>query len=200
MPKNVPYSQILNFLTELVDNKTTGTLFIHTENNRAITIALDKGEIHALYFGARRGRKAIPQIRDITGGSYRLEVSDLVEAFHDLPPTHEILNLLRNPDTKSSPSPTPSTTTSIPISHNEAIEEEKKEILCDKLKSLLGEHMGPIADIVFDDTVEEIGDFCSTPQLTQDLIDKLSEEIDSAKEVEQFKQKAYVTLNKILNS
>ncbi|MES9970089.1 MAG: hypothetical protein ABW092_08650 [Candidatus Thiodiazotropha sp.] len=197
MQKNVPYSHILDFLTDLVDKETSGTLFIHSESNRAITIALDKGRIHALYFGARRGRKAIPLISGITGGSYRLELSDLVEAFHDLPPTHEILNLLRNPEINNRPRPTVS---SPHASHVEAIQEEKKEILCQKLKSLLAEHMGPIAEIVFDDTVDEIGDFCSTPQLTQDLINKLSEEIDNPNEVEQFKDQAYVTLSKVLHS
>ncbi|WP_316368458.1 hypothetical protein [Candidatus Thiodiazotropha sp. CDECU1] len=197
MQKNLPYSQILDFLTELVDKQTTGTLFVHSESNRAITIALDRGRIHALYFGARRGRKAIPLISSITGGSYRLELSDLVEAFHDLPPTHEILNLLRNPQINNKPSPTVSSTST---SHIEAIEEEKKEILCQKLKSLLAEHVGPIAEIVFDDTAEEVGDFCSTPQLTQDLINKLSEEIDNPDEMEQFKDQAYVTLSKILHS
>jgi hypothetical protein len=192
-----PFSQILDALTELVDRKHSGTMFIRSESNHAITIAMDSGRIHAMYFGAKRGRKAIPLLSGISGGSYRFEVSNFVETYHDLPPTPEILNLLRNPSTAKKPSPTASST---PISHGEAIKEEKKDVLCQKLKSLLAEHMGPIAEIVFDDTVDEVGDFCATPKLTEELINRLSEEIDNTSEVEQFRDKAYMTLNEILNS
>jgi hypothetical protein len=192
----LPFSQILDTLTMLVDKKTSGTMFIHSDNNRAITIALDSGRIHAMYFGAKRGRKAIPLISNISAGSYRFEVSSLVESFHDLPPTPEILNLLRNPNTDSKPKSTTSPTTT----HSDVINEEKKEVLCQKLKSLLAEHMGPIAEIIFDDAVDEVGDFCAIPQLTEELINRLSEEIDITAEEKQFRDKAYQTLNEILNS
>lgn len=196
MQVSVPYSQILEFLTSLVDNKASGTLFVHSDNNHAITIALDNGRIHAMYYGARRGRKAIPLVSNISGGRYRFETSSLVETAHELPPTPEILNLLRNPHANNDSSPTVSS----PVTGSEVIKEEKKSILCQELKVLLAEHMGPIADMVFDDVVDEIGDFCSTPQLTQDLINKLSEEIDDMTEVEQFRNKAYVVLNAIMKS
>jgi hypothetical protein len=196
MHKNVPYSQILEFLTDLVDSKTSGTLFVHSECNHAITIALDKGRINAIYFGARRGRKAIPLVSNISSGSYRFEATNLVGSSHDVPSTPEILNLLRSPYAVK----VPGSTVSSPASDDDVIREGKKNILCRELKSLLAEHMGPIADMVFDDVVDEVGDFCSTPQLTQDLINKLSEEIDDASEVRQFKNKAYVALNNILKS
>jgi hypothetical protein len=197
MQNSVPFSQILDFLTELVDNKTSGTLFIHSETNRAITVALDCGQIHALYFGARRGRRAIPLISDISGGSYRFEETNLVDTFHDLPPTPEILSELRaSINVYESPLTVSSTTTS----SNEAIDDDKKRNLCYELKSLLLQHIGPIADIVFDDAVDEVGDFCTTPLLTKDLINKLSEEIDNTAEIEQFRSRAYIVINNILNS
>jgi hypothetical protein len=197
MQKNLPFSQILDTLTMLVDKKTSGTMFIRSDSNHAITIALDSGRIHAMYYGAKRGRKAIPLISNTSAGSYKFEVSNLVESFHDLPPTPEILNLLRNPSSENKPKPTISPAS---IPHGEAIKEEKKEVLSQKLKSLLAEHMGPIAEIVFDDTVDEVGDFCATPQLTEELINRLSEEIDNTSEEEQFRDKAYLTFNEILNS
>lgn len=188
------YSKILEFLTGLVDSKSSGTLFIHSDCNHAITVALDKGHIIALYFGGRRGRKAIPLISKISSGSYRFDESKLVETSQDLPSTPELLNLLRS----SAAAVEFSHSAVSPAAGNEAIEEELKNILCQELKKLLAEHMGPIADVVFDDAASEVGDFCSTPQLTQDLINKLSEEIDDAGEVEQFRKKAFLTLNKIL--
>jgi hypothetical protein len=204
--KYVSYPQILDFLTDLVDSETSGTLFIHSACNRAITFALENGNIHAVYFGARRGRKAIPLISNITGGSYRFEVSDLVEAFHDLPTTHEILHLLRNPHTinvpnHAGPTSTPTTIPAIdPTRGDGQITEEQKSFLCQELKGLLAEHMGPIAEMVFDDTVNDAGDFCATPESTQNFINILSEEIDNTNEVQQFRIKANEVLNKILNS
>lgn len=204
--KNQPYAQILDFLIGLVDSATSGTLFIHTECNRAVTIALDNGEIHALYMGARRGRKAIPLISNITGGSYRFEVSNLIDAVHDLPPTHEILHLLRRPQSSDtavvSERSVPTNTHAIPtpISNHELLSNEKKDVLCHELKELLSEHLGPIAEVVFDDAVEEVGDFRSSPELIHDLINKLSEEIDSTNEVQHFITNANVILNSILMS
>jgi hypothetical protein len=194
MQKDISFSKILEFLTDLIDNKTSGTLYVISECNHAGTISLDKGEINAIYFGARRGQKAIPMISNISRGCYRFEGTNLVERTHELPPTHEILNLLRNPHILNTSSPTAST----PANANELITDENKSRLCRTLKHLLAEHIGPIADMVIDDAVDEIGDFCSTPQLTQDLIDKLSEEIDDNNEVKQFRNKAYAALKDIL--
>jgi hypothetical protein len=202
--RNVSYSKILDFLTTQVDKTMSGTLFIHSKCNRAITIALDSGEIHALYMGARRGRKAIPLISNITGGSYRFEVSDLVEANHDLPPTHEILHLLRRPHSSSNNGTDRSVPANIavtaPMNNTKGLSDEKIDILCQELKGLLSEHLGPIADVVFDDTVDEVGDFYSSPELLQSLINKLSEEIDNNNEVEHFVSNANVILNSILTN
>jgi hypothetical protein len=163
-------------------------MFIHSNCNHAITIALDKGRIHAIYFGAKRGHKAIPMISSISGGSFRFENSGFIETFQNLPPTPEILNLLRNPHSSNeSNSIFPS-----PISNKEAARKEQKDALCQKLKSLFTKYMGPIAEIVFDDIADEIGDLCSTPQLTHDLINKLSEEIESTTEMDEFKKQAHL--------
>ncbi len=195
MSTNVPYSQILSFLTDLVNKKASGTLFIRSESNHAIMIALDNGQIHKIFFGARRGRKAIPLVRSISGGSCKFEASNLAGNAHDLPLTPEILNLLRNPDNLNESRPAASP----PVTNNKEVSEANKNILCQELKSLLAGYMGPFADVVFEDAVAEVGDFCSTPELTQDLIEKLSEELDDSTEVEQFRTKAYAVLDKILN-
>jgi hypothetical protein len=200
--KNASYSDILSLLTDLVDNSTSGTLFVHTECNRSITIALDDGEIHAIYMGARRGRKAIPLISKITGGSYRFEVSGLVEAVHDLPPTHEILHFLRNAQNDAAQAKREEAAPDIllpeAVEPNELIDDKKKDTLHQELRALLFEHLGPIADVVFEDTIEKVGDFASSPELTQYFITKLSEEIDSNHEVQHFISHANVIVNDVI--
>lgn len=196
MRENVPYSQILEILTELVDSETSGTLFIRTEANHAITFALDNGRISAIFYGARRGLKAISLISNISGGSYKFEASNLAGISHELPTTPEILNLLRNPHPTEGARPA----TSSPGAGSERISEENRNILCQQLKSLLAKHLGPIAEMVFDDTIDEAGDFCSTPELARDLINKLSADIDDATEVEQFRSDAYAAINRVLKN
>ena len=73
-----------------------------------------------------------------------------------------------------------------------------KNLLCQQLKGLLAKHLGPIADMVFEDTVDETGDFCSTPELARETINKLSADIDDPEELEQFKADAYAAINKVL--
>jgi hypothetical protein len=194
MESTAPYSEILIALTKLVDSSASGTIFIHSECNHAITIAMKSGNIHAIYFGPKKGRNAITLISRITGGSYRFEKTDLVGISHDLPSTPEILNLLRTPDTKSAVK----VTYSIP-NNEQAISDNLRTTLCQNLKSEYTKHMGPIADMLFDDIAEEVGDFCATPQLTENLISKLSEEIDNTTQAEEFKMTSYKILNDIIN-
>lgn len=196
MRENVPYSRILQVLSDLVDNKSSGTLFIRSDCNHAIALALDTGRIYAIFHGARRGRKAIPVIRNISGGTYKFETSGLSGISHEIPTTPEILNLLRTPHGIEETGPAGAS-----VGRNASeISEEKKNLLYQQLKSLLAEHLGPIAEMVFEDAMDEIGDFCSTPELARGLIDKLSFDIDDASEVSQFREKAYVAINNILKN
>jgi hypothetical protein len=172
---------------------SSGTMFIHSECNHAITIAMTKGRLHAIYFGPKKGRKAITLISRIAGGSFRFEKTNFIEVSQDLPNTPEILNLLRNPDADSE------VKVSYSAPNNEkAISDNLKITLCQNLKSEFAKHMGPIADLLFDDIAEEIGDFCATPQLTENLISKLSEEIEGSTQAEEFKIKSYKILNDII--
>lgn len=196
MSEILPYSQILKMLTDLVDKKAVGVLSIHSDDNHAITIALESGSIHAIYFGANRGLKAISMISGISGGSCRFETSDLVGGSQELPPTNEILNLLGGSDTVSEPVPKP---TSSAVDEG-TINNEIKTVLCKELKDLLTEYMGPIAEIVFDDTADKVGDFCATPQLARALINKLSDEIEETDEADRFRKKAHEVLKKLLKN
>lgn len=194
MRENVPYSQILDVLTDLIDNKASGSLFVRTEDNHAITIAVDTGRISAIYYGARHGLKAISQISNISGGSYRFDPLQMDGTSHEPLATPEILNLLRNPHTLDATGPRVHS----PGAGEQRITEAGKDMLCQKLKGLLARHLGPIADMVFEDTVDEAGDFCSTPELARTMIDKLSADIDDPDEAEKFKTEAYAAIRTML--
>jgi len=170
-------------------------MFIHSQCNHAISFCLDSGRIYAINHGPRRGDKAISLIGQIAGGSYRFDESSPNRLAQDLPSTAEILGRLKaSQDTAKVP------TNLSPADGADSVSAEQKQYICDELKNLLLEHLGPIAEMVFDDTVDEMGDFYSSPERTQVLIDSLAVDIGDPAEIAQFSEEANKTISKILGS
>ncbi len=191
MAQSLTYLQLLDVLTELIDKQSSGTLYIRSECNHLITFALDAGRIYAVYHGPRRGRSAIPLVSGISGGTYHFESTQLSGTPQDLPATAEILELIRNVAGDSSASmPSPGS--------GRAVSEQQRKRICDELKQLLTEHLGPIADMVFEDALEEDSGFCSTPAHTRQLIDKLADDIDDNAETAQFREKASAIVHRLM--
>ena len=194
MEDYLSFSQLLDLLTELVDARQSGTLFIRSDSNHIITIGLDKGHIIALLYGAKRGNNAIPMIRQIHSGSYRFE-SDVLSGIHqELLSTPEILNRLRSGDGNEPLNPVVHETSLT----SGGISRQKRDRLCRQLKELLGEYLGPIAQTVFDDAVAESGAFYATPEQAKAFIQKLTQDIDNPKEVEEFRDKAFEVFDRVL--
>lgn len=194
MEDYLTFSQLLELLTELVDERRSGTLFIRSEANHVITIGLEEGQIIALLYGAKRGQNAIPLICQINTGRYRFE-SDVLSGIHqELPTTPEILNQLRSRD--SIPAANEVLRDTIPT--GSGISTEKRDRLCRQLKELLGNYLGPIAQMVFDDAVAESGAFYATPDQAKAFIQKLTLDIDNPREVEDFRNKAFEVFDRVL--
>ena len=193
MTENLTHLQLLDTLSDLVNNKASGTMFIRSECNHAISFSLERGRIYAVHHGPKRGPRAVYLIGQITGGSYRFAADGPRRPPQDLPATTEILEQLRSPRTADSDQPTPSTKDDA-----SRVSREQKHHLCRELKALLTQHLGPIAEMVFEDTVDGAGDFCSTPERTQALIDKLAGDIEDPDEVAQFRTEAQRRIQRIL--
>lgn len=181
MPINQTYSQLLEVLREKIYNKSSGTLYIHSDCNHAVNFALDRGEVYAVYYGPRRGLKALPLISQITGGTCRFEATKLSVAPQDLPSTPEILGIISEVRQKSS------TTTASDL---EPINSDQKGRICGELKQLLTRYLGPISDMVFEDALAENESFCTTPENAMEFVDRLSEDIEIQAEVRQFREQA----------
>ena len=191
MAKNLPFPQLLDVLTDLVDKKNTGTLFIHSDDHHAITLVLDKGRISALYHGPKRGRNAIAPISNVRSGTYRFEATGLAGANQNLPSTPEVLSLLREPQTAGVAGP-------VITAGAGKVSPEERDKICQELKDLLATHLGPIAGIVFDGALGNAGDFCATPEGTQEFIDTLAEDIDDPGEQVEFREHANAALRRVL--
>jgi hypothetical protein len=196
MDNHLNFSQLLDLLTELVNTRQNGTLFVRSDSNHIITVGLEKGSIIALLYGAKRGRNAIPLIRQIRAGSYRFEADLLVGFQQELPPTTDILNQLRTGESSQPANPVGRG----PMRASIGISREKRDRLCRQLSELLGNYLGPIAQMVFDDALAESGAFYATPEQAEAFLHKLTEDIDNPREVEEFHNKAFEVFDRVLFS
>jgi hypothetical protein len=194
MEKNLSFSQILDALSDLVEDRKSGTLYIRSSCNHAITIGLESGQIFALFYGPKRGRSAIELFSRISSGSYRLEATPLAGIAHDLPPTKAILDQLRAK--KNQHLVTSIKSAAKGFSGRKM--QERRDKISSRLKGLLAQHLGPIADLVFDEAVRECGDFCETPDQYRAFINKLALDIENKQEVEAFRSNAYEVFTGII--
>lgn len=178
------YPQLLEILQELIQKRESGTLFIRSECNHLTTFTLQSGQVSAVSFGPRRGGRAIPHIREISSGTYRFDKESPVGSPQQLPDTGELMKLLKSNGAPAEiMDPGKNGSVGGGVSHKNSLRFSKE------LKELLTDHVGPIADVIFDDTLEEIGGVCSNTHQAQILIDRLATDIDDA-EIWQFRERA----------
>ena len=189
---NLTFAQLLDVLTDFVNKKRSGTMYIHSDTNHVVTVALDKGRIYAIYHGPKRGRKAIAPMSKMNSGTYRFEDTGLSGVAQDLPSTPEILNALRIPHSEDASTPGAAAHAGADISL------EARNKVCQELKDLLSERLGPIAGMVFDGALSEAGDFCATAEGTQGFINQLASDIDDPEEAAIFREQANAALNRVL--
>jgi len=160
-------TQLINLLKSLVNEQRTTTLYVRTNDNHLITFGVDRGEIVSMRCGAKRGERAIPMIRQMRAGTYRLddEHTPLRNAGITLPPSQTLLLLLAEED---------------------EIEASDCEWVQDVLCKVLADYMGPIAPLVCRETVEAVGGLDS-PEQVERVIDRLAREIDNSAEAERFR-------------
>ena len=193
MTLNFAYPQLLEILQELIDKKETGTLFIRSESNRLATFTLQDGRAIAISFGPRKGDRAIPHIKEISSGTYRFDKESPIGTPQRLPDTGELMNLLKSNRESTEIVNTAGTGSAGGSASNRSSGKFGKE-----LKALLTDHLGPIADVIYDDTLEELGGVCSNTHQAQILIDRLATDIDDA-EIWQFREKAGNIIGRTLN-
>ena len=87
----VSFSQIVSEIGRLSKQKTTGTMFISTRDNRSAQLMLDKGEIVFVFFSGKRGQDALDLMSSIGDGRFRFQEGGVIARRMQLPPTQTIL-------------------------------------------------------------------------------------------------------------
>ena len=73
MNGEITRTQLIALLRQLVDEKRTSTLYVHTDENHLIAVGVDAGEIVSLICGPKQGERAIPLVRRMGTGTFRVE-------------------------------------------------------------------------------------------------------------------------------
>ena len=135
MNREITRNQLVDLLRSLIAEGRTSTLYVHTDDNHLIAIGLKSGEIVSLLCGPRQGERALPQIRAMRSGTYRLDskVTPHRRAGTGLPSSETLLKLLTDEDDTQGTNC-----------------DWVQKVLCNVLR----DYMGPIAPVVCRDTVE----------------------------------------------
>jgi hypothetical protein len=180
MQKKVDYLEFLEQLRGSIETRETATVRLITDDRHFVNIGIEGGQIVAVYHGPRRGLSALKLICTIQSGALSILSTHEFARQADLPPTTEILRLLEQRAQQAAPridgdadqrqSPDSNPQFSADIKH---------------VEQALMQYIGPIARMLVEQTVQDIGGVSSNADLTR-LVEQLSGEIDMPKQAKHF--------------
>ena len=170
----IPFSEIVFEIGSLCKQKTTGTLFITTRDNRSAQIMLDKGELVFILFASKRGQEALDLMAKMSDGRYRFHEGSVGLRRMQLPPTQTILQALRNGSGQVS---SPAREQAEKASFGNSLSADQKRVL----ETCLADCIGPMAAIVCEDHFNSVRDLPAA-------IEALAAEIPSPGQVKKFRE------------
>lgn len=187
------YPELFSTLSNFVSTGRSGTFFISTNNNHVITFALDSGRIAAIFHGGKRGRKAIPLVSKIAGGTWRFDEVMLPIQPQDLPSTAEILQEL---SLEAVNLPLESINDAMPLTARTVSDDALCELV-ENLEKLFARYLGPFGKILFDEAIETMGESaCKNREKAMDLVRHLANEVDDPVEAKSFAEAGQQFVNK----
>jgi len=169
------YDQLIGTLGRLCAERRSGTMFIITPDNQSARFVLHQGEIVSVGFRVKRGREALPLIKNIAAGRFEFSAEMQGPADATLPATHELLAQLGLPAAALASAPRP--TEAAPPASRPQVERIQRI-----LEAELTEFLGPMARLVCREHIARAGSLMDPNELGR-VIDALSREIgDPAKE------------------
>lgn len=146
-----PLSHLIAELETLCRNRSTGMVFIVTDDNQMARLNLNAGEIDFLSFHNKRGRESLAMFSNIHAGRLRFEAGHTSEKDTlDLPSTIDILDYLA----KSAGAPSVPAGSSAPKSTGVALGAAHRLMI----EEVLTEFIGPMASIVCEEELNAAPD------------------------------------------
>lgn len=187
MSDEISRAEVIRMIRNLVADKGTATLYIRTNQNRVVMVAVSGGNIITLSSGPRHGAKAVPMLQEMVSGTVRTD--DTAVAYHSdqLPPTDALLTML-----EASPEPATFANAAAQAQSGRLGPEAEKVKLV--LGRLLTDFMGPVAPMVCDQYLGQLGTSIDSGRLRA-LVDQLAAEIGDSEEARTFTEQAWKELH-----
>lgn len=188
------YSQFLAALKEAIGERLTGALCVKTADQHAVHILFKRGEIVDLRFGLKRGWASIPLIRAIKRCDFHFDAMDEgdITTLPGLPPANEIMRQLGH----EGGGPPPASVEKNHAGGTNLPKALEPGMVIGPLQELLYRHIGPIANMLCEMVVSDVGPITTAEELEQVLSD-LAEEIGDAVAARDFKIEAREQLLKL---
>jgi len=143
---------LVSIAREMVAKKQTGSLLLsvrHEHARRSAIIAIDNGKIISLSYGVKRGMAALPLLQAIDTCSCKFNEMVLGRPIADLLETNALLDAIQSNQLVIPQSINPSSEFTSGFNQIKAI-----EILEQQLTLIIG----PVASMILDDALEELGE------------------------------------------
>jgi len=182
MSDEISRGDVISLIRNLVAEKRTGTLYIRTNLNRVVMVALKGGNIITLSSGPRHGEKAIPMLQEMSSAVVRID--DTAVAYHSehMPQTQVLLAMIEAEAGQANSGAAAAQRRTAQLGPEAA-----------RVRTLLGrlltDYMGPVAPMVCDQFLGPLGNSMDGDRLRA-AIKGLAAEIGDSDEARSFTEKA----------
>ena len=184
------FSELVDELRRCYVEKVTGTVMAATQDNQLARILFEKGNITFLSYGLKNGLDAVTPIKGIKEARVKISQGRVGgQQGGSLPSTAEILQLLSGEEMAPSTAQPASTSLS-----GDQIPNALKVI-----EAELIEFLGPVAQIVWSETLEQVGKPTGTRGVSS-LVDALAKEVRDPVKVQRFKSQVWEKIGGRLKS
>ena len=176
------YGELVDELRRCYVEKVTGTILAATQDNQLARILFQDGNITFLSYGLKKGVDAIEPIKNIKQARVKLS-QGRVGGRQDgkLPATEELLELWGGEHTAPASKKKPAST---------SISSDRIPNALKVLEAELVEFLGPVAQIVWTETLEKVGKPANARAVSA-LVDALAMEIRDPAKVQRFKTQVW---------
>ena len=176
MSDRLDYQAFYDLVTDLVSKRGAHTIYGRTDNNHSVIVGVRDGEVVCINCGAKRGMAALPVLREMSWGTFRVEDSAFSLRSTGLAPTAEVVAAL-------SPFADLGTfANAAPAVEGPPKAGREAKLLCE----LLSRYIGPVAPVVCAEQIAVVGGLGGQGQLEQ-VVANLAGEIADPKEAEEFR-------------
>ncbi len=193
MSEQMDYSSLMQALQAKLVEKVSGMMFISPQNGRPIVMAIKEGVVCSIYSSTSKGRAALSQLAEVEQSSYQFNATaaPMILPGTEITPEEvsDVLGISSVVVTAATSSSQGTTREADPDFHARALALIKERLI---------DIMGPFASVILQDALRSSSSshFNSVDD-TEDLLEKLAEEMDDKQEALQFSRQIKSALEKL---